>query len=128
MIMRIPKEFALTLESNTFNALKVDFDNVLKKTLSNMQEKGSEAAEVKLNLKISFEKGEQSDIQINDLDGKREVIIPRFDHKVSSVLQIKDEASGTLGGGYELLFDKVRREYVMREIISPQTSLDDYMR
>jgi len=78
-------------------------------------------------LKISFEKGEQSDIQIDDLDGKREVIIPRFDHKVSSVLQIKDEASGTLGGGYKLVFDKVRREYVMREIISPQTSLDDYM-
>lgn len=126
--MRIPKEFELTLESDTFNAMKVDFDNVLKKTLSNMQEKGSEAAEVKVSLKISFEKGEQSDIQINDLDGRREVIIPRFDHKVSSVLQIKDEVSGTLGGGYELVFDKVRREYVMREIISPQTSLDDYMR
>ncbi len=78
-------------------------------------------------MKISFKKGGQSDIQIDDLDGKREVIIPRFDHKVSSVLQIKDEASGTLGGGYELVFDEVRREYVMREIISPQTSLDEYM-
>jgi len=48
MIMRIPKEFALTLASDTFNALKADFDNVLKKTLSNMQEKAARRLRLKL--------------------------------------------------------------------------------
>lgn len=42
------------------------------------------------------------------------MIIPRFDHKVSSVLQIKDEASGRLGGEFELVYDEARKDYVMR--------------
>ena len=125
--MKIPQELELTLNSSTFAALKADFDQVLKNTLRNMQEKGSEAAEVKVSLKISFVKDEKSYIQIADLDDRREIIIPKFDHKVSSVLQIKDEASGTLGGNFELVYDEVRKDWVMREIIIPQTSLGDYL-
>lgn len=38
--MRVPKQYELTLNSETFAALKADFDHVLKNTLSNMQKKG----------------------------------------------------------------------------------------
>ena len=126
-MMKIPQELELTLNSNTFAVLKADFDNVLQKTLTNMQQKGSEAAEVKVSLKISFDKGVVSDISSDNLDGQKEVIIPRFAHKVASVLQIKDEISGTLGGEYALVYDAGRQDYVMREIISPQTSLGDFI-
>lgn len=125
--MKIPQELELTLNSSTFAALKADFDAALQKTLRNMQQKGSEAAEVKVSLKISFAKGVISDIPLDNLEGPREMIIPQFDHKVSSVLQIKDEASGTLGGEFELVYDEARKDYFMREIVSPQTSLDDYI-
>ncbi len=125
--MRIPQELELSLNGNAFAVLKADFDNVLQKTLTNMQQKGSEAAEVKISLKISFDKEVMSGIQINNLDGQKEVVIPRFDHKVASVLQIKDEVSGSLGGEYALVYDNVRKDYVMREIVSPQTTLDDYI-
>lgn len=125
--MKIPQELELTLNSSTFVALKADFDNALQKTLRNMQQKGSEAAEVKVSLKISFAKGVISGISPDNPEGQREMIIPQFDHKVSSVLQIKDEASGRLGGEFELVYDEVRKDYVMREIVSPQTSLDDYI-
>lgn len=37
--MPIPKEFELTLNDDTFNTLKADFDGILKKTLFNMQKK-----------------------------------------------------------------------------------------
>lgn len=37
--MHIPKEFEMTLNDDTFNALKADFDGILKKTLFNMQKK-----------------------------------------------------------------------------------------
>ena len=125
--MKIPQELELTLNSSTFVALKADFDNALQKTLRNMQQKGSEAAEVKVSLKISFAKGVISGISPDNLERQREMIIPQFDHKVSSVLQIKDEASGRLGGEFELVYDEARKDYVMREIVSPQTSLDDYI-
>lgn len=124
--MRIPREFKLTLSDDTFNALKVDFDKVLSRTLANMQEKGSEAAELKISLKIALSSAEESDIRIDDFDGTREVVIPRFDHKITSAIQIKDEASGTLGGNYELVFDKAFQAWVLREIISPQQTLQDY--
>ena len=42
--MRIPQELELSLNGNAFAVLKADFDNVLQKTLTNMQQKGSEAA------------------------------------------------------------------------------------
>lgn len=125
--MKIPQELELTLSSDTFAVLKADFDNVLQKTLMNMQKKDSDSAEVKVSLKIALDKVEGSDIRIDNFDDMREVLIPRFDHKVSSVLQVKDEASGTLGGNFELVFDKERKSWIMQEIISPQTSLDDYL-
>lgn len=125
--MPIPKEFELTLNDDTFNTLKADFDGILKKTLFNMQKKDSDVAEIRISLKISFDKEMVSDTSVNNMDGQREVVIPKFDHKVSSVLQIKDELSGTLGGKYELEYNKARKNFVMREIISPQTTLDDYM-
>lgn len=125
--MPIPKEFELTLNDDTFNTLKADFDGILKKTLFNMQKKDSDVAEIRISLKISFDKEMVQDASVNNMDGQREVVIPKFDHKVSSVLQIKDELSGTLGGKYELEYNKARKNFVMREIISPQTTLDDYM-
>lgn len=125
--MRVPKQYELTLNSETFAVLKADFDQMLKKTLTNMQIKDSEAAEVKVSLKISLVKAEESDIRTDDLNGQQEMLIPRFEHKVSSVLQIKDEASGTLGGNFELVFDEEHKSWAMREIVSPQTSLDDYL-
>ncbi len=125
--MPIPKEFELTLNDDTFNTLKADFDGILKKTLFNMQKKDSDVAEIRISLKISFDKEMVPDASVNNMDGQREVVIPKFDHKVSSVLQIKDELSGTLGGKYELEYNKARKNFVMREIISPQTTFDDYM-
>lgn len=123
--MRIPKEWQLTLNDDTFNALKQDFDHVLSRTLDNMQKKGSEYAEVKVVLKISLLDGETAKVLL-DTDSKPDMIVPRFDHKVTSVLQIKDEASGTLGGNYELAFDAESGGWKIREIISPQQSLQDY--
>ena len=118
-----PKEWDLNLEGDTFNALKNDFNMVLRKTLSNMESKGSELAELTVKLKIQLKKEKASGAgeQI-----PRDIIVPKFDHKVSSVMQIKAEVSGSLGGEYELVWDTERNEWIMREIVDPQQSLFDY--
>lgn len=122
-MLTYPNEWDLTLNGDTFNALKTDFNQVLRKTLSNMERKGSEVAELTVKLKILLKKDQEPDFPVDGTEVKRDIVIPKFDHKVSSVMQIKDEVTGTLGGNYELVWDKTRGEWVMREIVDPQVSI-----
>ncbi len=118
--------WALTLSSDTFNALKSDFDQVLRKTLTNMENKESEQAELTVKLKISLMKEQAPNFDSLIPGAQREVIKPKFDHKVSSVMQIKDEKTGTLSGNYELVWDGELGQYVMREIKYTQLSIFEY--
>lgn len=127
MMMNYPNEWDLTLNGDTFNALKTDFNQVLRKTLSNMERKGSEAAELTVKLKIQLKKDQAPDFPVDGTEMKRDIVIPKFDHKVSSVMQIKDEVTGTLGGNYELVWDPTRGEWVMREIVDPQTNIFEFV-
>jgi hypothetical protein len=114
-------ELDLNLNGDTFNALKTDFNAVLRKTLFNMEAKGSELAEITVKMKISLEKGTG---RFGDA-APRNITVPKFDHKVSSVMQIKDEIAGSLGGNYELVWDSKRGEWIMREITDGQQSIFD---
>lgn len=114
---------ALVLEGDAFNALKSDFNMVLRKTLANMQHKGADTAELKVSLKISLTQENALD---QGADDDREVSVPKFDHKVSSVMQLKAEKSGSLGGvGWELMWDKELGQYVLVKIKDAQRSLFD---
>lgn len=115
---------ALTIESDTFNGLKTDFDHVLRKTLKNMEQKDSEQAELTLKLKISLEKDSVPDFSKSD-DTMRNIVCPTFAHKISSVMQIKCVKNGEFGGDYELVWDEEAGDYVMRPIDDGQGSLFD---
>lgn len=121
------KEYALTLDSDAFNALKSDFNQILRSTLNNMLQKEGEKAEVKIALKITLTEGMAPDLQEVRHEAEREIIIPKFEHKVSSVMQYKDEKSGITGGAeYELVWDKDAMAYVMRPIKNAQMDLFEY--
>lgn len=118
------KDYALTLDSDAFNALKSDFNQILRSTLNNMIQKEGEKSEVKISLKITLTEGVAPDLEESKYEAEREVIIPKFEHKVSSVMQYKDEKSGFVGGAeYELVWDKDKCDYVMRPIKSNQIDL-----
>ena len=116
---------ALNINSEAFNAMKEDFNKILKRTLSNMEMKDSDAAEMTVKLKITLTKDEAPDFDIVAYQATREVIKPSFTHKVSSVMQIKDEESGFLKGDYELVWDKELGDYVMKPIENSQRSFFD---
>ena len=121
------KDYALTLDSDAFNALKSDFNQILRSTLNNMIQKEGEKAEVKIALKITLTEGMAPDLQEVRHEAEREIIIPKFEHKVSSVMQYKDEKSGITGGAeYELVWDKDAVAYVMRPIKNAQMDLFEY--
>ena len=116
---------ALTMESEAFTALKSDFNQVLRRTLTNMERKESEQAELTLKLKISLEKDTAPDFREVRYRAERDIVRPTFTHKISSVMQIKCEKSGILSGDYELVWDADSGDYIMRPIDNGQISLLD---
>lgn len=121
------KKYTLTLDSDAFNSLKSDFNQILRSTLNNMIQKEGEKAEVKISLKITLTQSTAPDLEEHRYEAEREVIVPKFEHKVTSVLQYKDEKSGITGGAeYELVWDKDAMAYVMRPIKNAQMDLFEY--
>lgn len=115
----------LTMESEAFNGLKTDFNQVLRRTLTNMERKESEQAELTVKLKISLEKDTAPDFREVKYRAERDIVRPTFTHKISSVMQIKCEKSGVLSGDYELVWDEEIGDYIMRPIDDGQLSLFD---
>ena len=115
----------LSIESSVFDALKRDFDKVLKRTIGNMQVKESEEATLTLKLSILLKEIEVPNYESDDPTAMRIVHTPQFDHKVSSVMQIKTEESGKFKGEYELVWDEELQDFVMKPIDNGQMSFDD---
>lgn len=114
----------LTLNSDTFREFKDDFDEVVGRTLITMAEKKADVGEVTAKFRIELM---HDAIGVGEDERSREAVRPQFKHKISSVVQIKDELSGELcADQYELVYDEVLG-YVMKAIPGAQCSLfDDY--
>lgn len=115
----------LNINSNAFENLKADFDKVLRRTLGNMQIKESDEATLTLKLSIKLTDMEVPDFDAAYPNAMRKIHKPRFDHKVSSVMQIKTEESGHLKGEYELVWDEEAQDFVMKPIDDGQRTLFD---
>ncbi len=113
-------DLSLSLKSETFSALKEDFDSILARTIGNMEMKGAEEATVTLKLGISLEKS-----SVNGPNGIQDITKPSFKHDISSVMQVKDKKSGALTGDYELVWDEIEGKYVIRRIDNGQVSIFD---
>lgn len=110
----------LNLESDTFAEMKRDFDFVLQRLLGNMEEKKSTDGSLTLKIDVSFVK-EFIPNYDPDVEGEsREISKPRFKHKITSAVQIKDEKSGNLDTEMELVFDEDTGEYVMKPIANTE--------
>lgn len=100
----------LSLTSDTFNALKTDFDLVLRRLLKTMELKGADHGELTLKMKVDFKH-----------DGQ--IIKPAFEHKVTSAMQIKDELNGELCGDLIMVWDEATNNFVLQKIEDPQLSM-----
>lgn len=119
-------KYALTLESEAFNSLKMDFNMMLRKILTTMTQKESESGEISLKLKITLTENFAPDVQNSEYHADREIFNPKFEHTVMSSIQIKEKATGYVGGeDYELVWDKHIGEYVMLPVQDAQLSLYD---
>lgn len=111
----------ISMESEALAALKADMDSLITQTITSMQAwKNKEGViSVKLNIKLS------EDMADDGRGGTRIVTVPRFEHKVSAVLQAKAERKGSTTGEYELVWDEDTCRYVMVRKADNQTSMFD---
>ena len=116
-------DLILSLNEDTFNTLKHDFDTILNRTIGNMEMRGASDAVITMKLTISLDKR-----SVDMGDGIQEFKKPTFKHEVNSVMQIKDKATGQLGGEYAMVWDDKEQRFVLRQFTGGQTSIfdDDY--
>ena len=86
----------VTIESDPFAAMKADMTAALSSLLRLMQSYGENKAQLTLKLNVSLESG---------MDGESSVVVPIFEHKVTTTVQRKDEIGGELGGDLALVKD-----------------------
>lgn len=120
------KKYALTLDSDAFNAFKSDFKTILNSTLNTMQQKDVEEASIAVKFEIKLEEGYAPDLEVTGYHADREIIIPQFKHKIVATMQLKNEKSGYLNGsGYELVWDKDSGAWIMRNVDNRQMSFEE---
>ena len=85
----------INMDSDTFAELKKDMNAAINQLLGNMQEFDSKKSALTVKLTISLE-----DKEIGN-DG-RDVVVPKFEHKVSFTVQAKGEKNGKLEGDFIL--------------------------
>ena len=117
------KQYPLSLNGDTFNALKSDFEQMLRQLLTEMEKRDSEDATMTVKLNVELKKDQARDYLCNGYDGTRDITKPSFKHEISTVMQVKNKKTGSLGGNYELVWDKDLMQYVMREIDNGQISM-----
>ncbi len=116
------KSYEMKIESEAFDALREDLNKVLTRTLANMEKRESEQAVITTKLTITLVKATVPDYN-SAVSNTREICKPKIEHKVGSVMQIKDEESGALKGEYELVWDPAKGDYVIRQIDNGQIDL-----
>lgn len=119
------KTYPLSLNGDTFNVLKSDFDQQLRQLLTEMEKRESEEATINIKIAVSLQPDQARDFQANGYDAMRDIVKPSFKHEVSTVMQVKSKKSGSLGGNFELVWDRELCQYVMREIDNGQVTLFD---
>ena len=104
----------VNLDSKVFSSMKESFNTVLKSTIMSMEKFKSKQAKITVTLGIDLVDSHVQDTSRPQYYAERDVIIPTFQHKVTSSIPIKDEIKGKTGGiGYELVYDRDTRSYYM---------------
>lgn len=119
------KVYPMSLNGDTFNAMKTYFDQMLRKLLSGMERFECEEATLNIKVAVKLEKDQARDFEVHEYEAMRDIVKPTFKHEISSAMQVKDKKTGSLSGNYELVWDKASGQYLMRNIDDGQVTLFD---
>lgn len=110
----------LSLESDTFEEMKRNFNFVLQRLLGTMEERECNDGSITLKMEVSIASEFIPNFNKDKQGETREIKKPSFKHKVTSSVQIKDEKSGNLDSEMELVMDEDTGTYILRPVISTE--------
>lgn len=106
----------LVLEDVTFEEARQNFNRVLQRLFRSMLDSGSSDGSITLKIDVSLTR-EYIPNNDPDIEGEsREIHKPKFDHKVSSTVTVKDELKGNKNPEMELVWDEEKQMYVLAYI------------
>ena len=106
----------LVIEDSTFEEARQNFNRVLQRLCKNMIDSDSKEGSITLKIDVSLER-EYIPNYDPDIEGEsRRIEIPKFKHKVSSNITVKDELSGNKNPEMQLVWDEERQMYVLAYI------------
>lgn len=103
----------LRIEADTFEKLRRDANIVLQKVLGTMKDKASAEGKVSIALDIKLVREFIPNFD-PEIEGEtREILKPKFEHKVTSAINIKNEEKGGVNPEMAMVWDDDKQEYVL---------------
>ena len=103
----------LRIEADTFDKLRRDTDIVLQRALGTMKEKESMDGKVTITIDIKLIPEFIPNFDPEVKGGTRKILKPKFDHKVTSAINIKNEEKGSVNPEMAMVWDEDKQEYVL---------------
>ena len=119
-------EQTLHFSDEAFVPVVQDAERVLQRLLKNMVDKGSSDGSLTIKVDVEMVMSVVQNFDPNIEGDTRKVLLPKLSHKVSSVMQIKDESKGSMNtDGYELVWDDDLGEFVLKPVAQAQQTIFD---
>jgi|GEM_PF-1047337 len=106
----------LKLEADTFEKLRIDANYVLQRALGTMKEKESMEGKVTISLDIKLMPEFIPNFDPEVEGETRKILKPRFEHKISSAINIKNEKKGNTEPEMAMEWDEEAQSYVLKYI------------
>mgnify|MGYP001100083192 FL=1 len=103
----------LRIEAETFDKLRRDADIVLQRALGTMKEKESMEGKVTITIDIKLVPEFIPNFDPEVQGETRKILKPKFDHKVTSAINIKNEEKGSVNPEMAMVWDEDKQEYVL---------------
>lgn len=102
----------ITLDSETFDNARENFNLLLQRLFQKMEQNNSDEGTITLKVDISM-----IDDYITDEEGKtKRIVKPILKHKVSTAVPVKDSFDGKKDTGMEIVYDEELKRYVLKYV------------
>lgn len=114
----------LSINNSVFEDLRNDIDNIINRTIGNMQQRETDSADITIKLAVKLEQASIADREAGNGCVKT-IQKLKFGYAITSAMQIKDKESGALKGEYQLVWNEEEGRYELAPIDDGQMSMFD---